>query len=552
MVVGQYTVTKRLGSGAMGEVFLARDAALDRDVAVKRLLGDLDADTRRRFLREAQTVAKLRHPNIVSVHACGADEDGAPYMVMEYIPGPTFKQLIAAEPPLPIASALGYTAQLCAGLACAHEAGVIHRDIKPGNLMLDQGDRLRIVDFGVALVTDASHARASLVAGTLAYMSPEQANGAPVDGRSDIFSAGAVLYEMLARRKAFLRTGDSAAATLKRVVHDDPEPLRTLRPDLSPEIERIVMTALAKRPEARFADAAAMRLAVEAELARGDASVGATRPVPAMTPARRRYGTPIALAATLAVAVAAAGYLLSGPKQVAEAAGENAIQAADAQLSQPAPKARDLFYAPQAPPPGKPAPASAPARPAPSRGAVATRTGLMYRLQQQTRDGSWADVDPASTFHSGDKVRFGFQSNVAGYLYVLVKGSTGQWRQIFPDARIDNGSNTVRPFEDYLVPAQGSFTFDANPGEEQLFVYLSTTALTELPGYGAPAPAAAPIEQAAVTRLAGSVRARDLIFEAPATTSREPSGAPAKPEVIVVNTAGHGGPIVIALTLTHR
>jgi serine/threonine protein kinase len=90
MVVGQYTVTKRLGSGAMGEVFLARDAALDRDVAVKRLLGDLDADTRRRFLREAQTVAKLRHPNIVSVHACGADEDGAPDMVMEYIPGPTF------------------------------------------------------------------------------------------------------------------------------------------------------------------------------------------------------------------------------------------------------------------------------------------------------------------------------------------------------------------------------------------------------------------------------------------------------------------------------
>jgi hypothetical protein len=549
MVVGRYTLTKRLGRGAMGEVFLGREEGLQRDVAVKRLIGDFDADARRRFLREAQTVAKLRHPNIVSVYACDEDADGIPYMAMEFIPGPTFKQVIAAEPPLPIDGALAYAAQLCAGLTHAHKAGVIHRDIKPGNLMLDEDDRLRIVDFGVALVTDGSQAKASLVAGTLAYMSPEQANGDAVDGRSDIFAAGAVLYEMLARQPAFLRKGDSAAAAPKRIVHDDPEPLRSLRPDVSPGVERIVMTALAKDPAARFADAGAMRLAIDAELARGEQSVGVTRPVPVEPPAGRRYGTPLALAATLAVAVGAVAYVLTEPKQVAEAAGEGAIAAA--QPVQPAPQARDLFYAPQAAPPHKPTGGGTTPQPSPRR-ATETRTGLKYHLQLQNPSGEWTDVDPGATFHSGDKVRLGFQSNVEGYLYVLVKGSTGQWSQIFPDSRIDNGANTVRPFEDYLVPAQGSFTFDSNPGDEHVFVYLSTTPLTELAGYGTQASTAAPIEQAAVTRLAGNIRARDLIFEAPPSKRAAQVAPPQKPEVIVVNTADRGGPIVIPLTLTHR
>ena len=259
--LGPYEILAPLGEGGMGEVYRARDVRLDRIVAVKvlpeRLSGDPDALAR--FEREAKAVAALSHPNILSLHDVGADR-GISYAVTELLEGETLRERLR-DGPLPPARAIGFGAQIAEGLAAAHAKGLIHRDLKPENLFITREGRVKILDFGVAkrtasgLVhadapTEAMATEPGVILGTAAYMSPEQVRGKALDARSDIFSFGAVLYEMLAGSRPF--QGRSQADTMAAILTKEPPPLADRLGDLPPSLERIVARCLAKEPEERY------------------------------------------------------------------------------------------------------------------------------------------------------------------------------------------------------------------------------------------------------------------------------------------------------------
>jgi serine/threonine-protein kinase len=237
----------------MGAVWQARDLRLDRPVAVKELTGPALSYplAMERFDREARTVARLTHPNIVAVYDFGADE-GGPYLVMELVAGRSVAAMLT-DGPLPFATAVAIAAQTCDGLGAAHAAGVIHRDIKPGNLLLTPTGVVKICDFGIARLQDAA-GQANLTGmggalGSIHYMAPEQATGGPVDARTDLYALGCTLYAMLAGAPPF--TGDLPMEVLQQHVNRAPEPLRTQRPGIPPALEVLVHRLLAKAPDDR-------------------------------------------------------------------------------------------------------------------------------------------------------------------------------------------------------------------------------------------------------------------------------------------------------------
>ena len=264
--LGPYVVEALLGAGGMGEVYLARDTRLLRTVAIKVLAAHLSSspELHARFVQEAKAISSLQHPNICVVHDIGS-QDGADYMVMEYVSGQTLDKVI---PPggLPPTVATRYAVQIADALARAHAAGVVHRDLKPANIMVDDSGLVKVLDFGLAKLTasgssivdggatlsGAGTATApGIIVGTLAYMSPEQAEGKPIDARSDIFSFGAVFYEILTGKKAF--DADSSAALLAAVMRDNPTPVSELRRDVPTELRSIVSRCLKKHPADRYA-----------------------------------------------------------------------------------------------------------------------------------------------------------------------------------------------------------------------------------------------------------------------------------------------------------
>jgi eukaryotic-like serine/threonine-protein kinase len=258
--LGPYEIVVPLGAGGMGEVYRARDTRLQRTVAIKILPAHLssDPDLRARFEQEAKSISGLQHPNICVVHDVGS-QDGVDFMVMEYVAGQTLDKLIPAGG-VATDLALKYSAQIADALACAHAAGIVHRDLKPGNIMVDDSGLVKVLDFGLAKPAAAASAPGSEVAtmattpgmivGTVAYMSPEQAEGKPIDARSDVFSFGSVLYEMLTGRRAF--EAPSRAALVSSVLRDDPKPLTEVKRDIPPEVRRIVAQCLKKSPTARY------------------------------------------------------------------------------------------------------------------------------------------------------------------------------------------------------------------------------------------------------------------------------------------------------------
>jgi tetratricopeptide (TPR) repeat protein len=242
----------------MGALYLARDPGLDRLVAIKLLRDDFqdDPELRERFIREARSVARLRHQNIVVVHEFGEDE-GRPFMAMEYIAGETLTRVLRREPPLPLSKRLSLVEELCAGLSHAHAAGVIHRDIKPSNIMLDGDGVLKILDFGIARLINSGMTRDGMMMGSVNYMSPEQIVGRGVDQRTDIFATGAVLYEVLALEQAF--PGGPDSGVLNRILYEGPVPLAERVPDIDPELAAIVARALERDPALRHRDASELR-----------------------------------------------------------------------------------------------------------------------------------------------------------------------------------------------------------------------------------------------------------------------------------------------------
>jgi eukaryotic-like serine/threonine-protein kinase len=250
--IGRYEVLDRLGEGGMGLLYLARDPVLDRTVAIK-VLSVFNDEIKQRFAGEARSAARLTHPNIITIYDVGEDQ-GQPFIAMEYIDGETLGEVIRRRAPLRLIRRLELILQLASGLGHAHKMGIIHRDIKPANLMLTADGVLKILDFGLArIVADAATSgltRVGAMLGTPHYMSPEQAMGLPADHRSDIFAVGLIMYELLTWQRAF--PGDSPHVVMHRIAHESPRPIRQLFPMIDPELEAIVNMALERDPDKRF------------------------------------------------------------------------------------------------------------------------------------------------------------------------------------------------------------------------------------------------------------------------------------------------------------
>jgi len=258
--IGKYRVVGTIGKGAMGEVYKAKDPLLNRFVAIKTIAPSLaaDADFRRRFHREAQSAAQLSHANIVTVFDFG-EEDGLPYMAMELLEGRDLKEVIRSRD-LRLGEKLSVMEQLCDGLAFAHSKGVVHRDLKPGNIHLQPNGQVKILDFGLALLGASDMTKSGTVMGTPHYMSPEQVRGQKADARSDVFSVGAVFYELLSRHRAF--DADSVHGVLFQILEQQPEPIRKWAPEVPAPLVAVVERALVKDPAGRFADAGEMARAL--------------------------------------------------------------------------------------------------------------------------------------------------------------------------------------------------------------------------------------------------------------------------------------------------
>jgi len=307
--LGPYEMIARIGAGGMGEVWRARDERLGRDVAIKILPAELTKDAERlhRFELEARTAGSLNHPNLVTIFDSGT-ADGMPYIVMELLEGETLRDRISDVGRLQLRKMVDYSIQVATGLAAAHEKGIVHRDLKPENLFVCKDGRVKILDFGLAKLTaagDGSDPEAStqrmatapgVVMGTVAYMSPEQVRGQKVDHRTDIFSFGAILFEMISGRRPF--QGNTAADLMSAILHDDPADVSTISGDVPPALSGIVLHCLEKSPDERFQSV--RDLAFHLQTVTGSSKVAPLPPKPAM----RR--TPLVIGGAAAVVLAAA------------------------------------------------------------------------------------------------------------------------------------------------------------------------------------------------------------------------------------------------------
>ncbi len=260
--LGRYRIESEIGRGSMGAVYLGRDPQIGRQVAIKTLaLGrefgaDKLVEARERFFREAETAGRLQHPDIVTIFDAG--EAGEPaWIAMEYVKGVDLQRFTVPGRLLPVPQALEIVARVAEALSYAHSQGVVHRDIKPANVMVDtEGSSVKVMDFGVARVDDASRTRTGIVLGTPSFMSPEQMSGRRTDGRSDLYSLGVMLFQLLTGTLPF--EGGSMAELMRRIVNEPAPDVRGLRPELPQALADVVALALEKRPEVRYADGVQM------------------------------------------------------------------------------------------------------------------------------------------------------------------------------------------------------------------------------------------------------------------------------------------------------
>jgi serine/threonine protein kinase len=269
-----YEILDKLGEGGMGTVWQARDTRLNRIVAIKTLPADKLADDqrKRRFVQEARSASALNHPNIVTIYDINSD-NGADFIVMELVRGKTLSELISRRGPR-LNDLLSYAIQTADALSKAHAAGIVHRDLKPGNIMVTEEGRVKVLDFGLAKLTEPAPpaqdeetrtikpaTEDGAIVGTISYMSPEQAEGKPVDARSDIFSFGAVLYEMATGARAF--QGSSKLSTLSAILRTNPKPPSDLAPGIPRDLDKIIARCLRKDPARRYQTMTDLKLALE-------------------------------------------------------------------------------------------------------------------------------------------------------------------------------------------------------------------------------------------------------------------------------------------------
>jgi len=317
--LGPFEIVAPLGAGGMGEVYRAHDVRLNRDVAIKVLPSEYAADPERvhRFEQEARATATFSHPNIVVVYDVGTRADGL-YVVTELLEGETLRQRLVGNAPS-TRKVTDYAAQMAAGLAAAHEKGIIHRDLKPENIFITRDGRVKILDFGLAklappvtpddrtLATGAVKTEDGLVLGTVGYMSPEQVRGGAVDHRSDLFSFGAILYEMLSGRRAF--RGNTSADTISAILKEDPPELSATGREVSPTLDRIVRHCLEKNPEERFQSARDLAFDLQ-NLSGSTSQIAATDAAKQNKYARIRIAVTASFGVAALVAAFAAGWIL--------------------------------------------------------------------------------------------------------------------------------------------------------------------------------------------------------------------------------------------------
>jgi hypothetical protein len=668
---GRFVVDGLIGEGGMGTVYRATDPILQRTVAIKTIHTDFaDPAALERFRREAQACAGLQHPNIVTVYEAGTVDETV-FIVMECLKGANLSQTLQ-ENRLSFEQKIAVLIRILDALAFAHQAGIVHRDVKPANVHVLPDLSVKLLDFGLARVAQAGTlTQSNIVAGTPFYASPEQLCGERVDARTDVYSAGALGYEMFASRRAF--DGDSIGTVVLKVLSAQVPEIDSEWTRAFPALEQIIRRAMERSVDARYQSAAEMRSDVEAFLTRsrgaiaarqreldadvrqfavaetvkrevaqngshesGDATLawppqdapGAALPVPegiaapasdradehrgaalagspADAPRRSRrgliYGSAVAalFAAALATplvyrrgeppprslepAALAASPAVDAPKPAgidvprpAEAAESSASGAAAASptaakvavtkpavdsppaaaaavasasalrppIPLPAPAtAKELFYAP----------ATAASNGSGTRATADVAAGLRYRLVSQLASGQEAEVVPATSFTSGDKVRFAFESNVDGYLYVIEEGSSGQWRVLFPNPQINGGTNFIRRSQSYPVPSSAWFVFDEQPGTERLFVLLSKRPMRELPGLNQAVTEYASVDPSVVQRLSREMKSRDLIFQSDAAPQRDNTGGEAAvPAVYVVNRDKLAKEVATTIELVHK
>ena len=306
--ISHYTVLEKLGAGGMGEIYKAQDTRLNRFVAIKALStgSSGDPERRRRFIQEAQAASALNHPNIITIYDI-VSQDGMEFMVMEFVAGVTLDDLIP-KTGMTAPRTLDCAVQMADALQAAHAAGIVHRDLKPGNVMVTGTGLVKILDFGLAKLTAPSPVTLAgdetlplgsgpmtiegSILGTVSYMSPEQAQGKPVDARSDIFSFGLVVYEMLTGRKAF--SADSSVSTLSAILRDEATPISQVVASVPPELEQIVYRALRKAPDQRWQSMQEMRIALAALKQRSDSGTLFAVPVAAPPPAPPKSASKVA------------------------------------------------------------------------------------------------------------------------------------------------------------------------------------------------------------------------------------------------------------------
>ena len=585
--IGRFKVEAVLGRGGMGEVYKAFDPTLQRTVAVKTVRPDIDRpEYLDRLMREAQACARLSHPNIVTVYEAG-QIDGIVYIAMEYLQGQNLAQVLERND-LSFEAKIRILQQVLEALHHAHDLDVVHRDIKPSNIHIQSDGSVKLVDFGLARMLQADTLTASgNVLGTPHYASPEQLKGEEIDRRTDIYSTGVMAYEMLSGRRPFEPDNSSLSSIILKVIQQPAEPMNTDMSRLLPEIESIVSRAMSKKPGDRFQSAEEMRQALAGFLEKSRSQItliesrgGSTVVVPPVLPIPEM---PLSAAVPDGpshtwwwvggtVAAATVAVLMLWPASSSESAVEPGVTEA-APIAAAPPTAIPTPTTPVAPAPvaadttaSVPSPVSAAAAKAPEPAAVpgpavtakqlfsittgTPAAGLRYRLIQQRADGTEVDVDTATTFHSGDKLKLSFESNIAGFLYVAMQGSSGNWTVLFPSAQINGGRNQLAPLEEYDVPSDGGwFQFDDHVGTENLFVFLSREPLSQLPGFARPVTKSETLTASVVKELQQTVRSRDLVFTKDTASGGKPG---VKQATYVVNRTEVGKAVTTTISLIHQ
>ena len=458
--ISHYKILKKLGEGGMGEVYLAEDAELHRKVALKFLSPHLvsDADFKTRFKREAQAAAALNHPNIITIYEV-AEYEGRSFIAMEYVEGGSLRKLLA-ENELPVGKVIDLTMQICEGLGKAHEAGIVHRDMKSENILVTNDGRVKILDFGLAKLKAAATklTKTDATLGTLHYMSPEQARGEVVDQRSDLFSVGVILYELLARQFPF--KGEYEMAILYSLMNEEPEPLARYKAGVPEGLQRIVDKTLKKDRTLRYQSAAEIL-----------ADLKGLQKEPAMSavakPTKRRISrrSMAFVAMGLLLLIAIAGYAIFSLREEPPAVARHEEPATEETTNPEAPTEEPL------------ASGSINVKGVSAEVEEALRLAYSAKLQEVAPSAAaaimvqrgakaanpWRPLVEGETMSSADKYRVVFQPEEAAFFYVFQVDNSGKLDWLFP-------RNDSSPYSVGTNPVPASFWAEIPEGDQALYL----------------------------------------------------------------------------------